>query len=163
MDQFWSDAKAQFFNRLYNSRVDQFITDPAFLRSLRYDWKMYGTIMKRMGHIFEERGLCLHGLIMHACACPDQRLRDEEDEQKEQTLLQSRVVYRAGIFPRKKKICPFLQTRDVHFLPLALVRLIAEFVQWKPESPPEPLPEVPEWQNGMYGHVPVEPPSPLFA
>ena len=54
MDKIWDDPKAQFFCRLYNSRVDQFIADPAFLRSLRTDWKMYTNIMRLMGHIFEQ-------------------------------------------------------------------------------------------------------------
>jgi len=165
MDEIWDDPKAHFFCRLYNTRVDQFISDPAFLRSLRTDWKMYSQIMRLMGHIFEERGLCLHDLIMQACACPDERLRDEEDEEKERSLLKSRVSWNGRISPAKKKICPWVEARDCHFLPLDLVRLIAEFAQ--PDEPePEPKPEppvVPEWQNGMYGHVPVRTQFPVFA
>ena len=163
MDTVWTDPKELFLCRLHNSRVDQFIGHPAFLRSLRTDWKMYSHIMRLLGHVFEERGLCLHDLIMQACACPDERLRDEEDDEKERSLLKSRVSWNGRISPPKKKICALVETRN-SFLPLDIINLIAEFAQTDESEPnPEPLPVVPEWQNGMYGHVPVETQFPVFA
>ena len=161
MNKVWDDPKASFFCRLFNSRVDSFISDPSFLRSLRHNWELYGHIMKLMGHIFEERGLCLLDLIMQAGACPDERLRDEEDDEKERTLVKSRVGWNGRI---SQKISPCQEARDCHFLPLDLVRLITEFARSdEPEAEPEVLEVVPEWQDGLYGHVPVSVQFPVFA
>ena len=80
MERVWEDNSphAKFWRQLLNSRVDELISSPEWLKSLRYNHSMVKWWNKNAGDIFEERGLNLYELIAQSFG----ECWDEEDEQK---------------------------------------------------------------------------------
>ena len=80
MERVWEDSSphAKFWRQLLNSRVDELISSPEWLKSLRYNHTMVKWWNKNAGDIFEERGLNLYELIAQSFG----ECWDEEDEQK---------------------------------------------------------------------------------
>ena len=85
MEAAWVDTSPHhvFWRRLLNSRVDQLVNSPEWLKRLRYSHDEVKWWNKRCGHIFKERGLNLFELIASAHGeCWDLDAYDSEDEQK---------------------------------------------------------------------------------
>lgn len=80
MERVWEDSSphAKFWRQLLNSRVDELISSPEWLKSLRFNHTMVKWWNKNAGDIFEERGLNLYELIAQSFG----ECWDEEDEQK---------------------------------------------------------------------------------
>ena len=80
LEEAWEDNSphARFWRQLLNSRVDDLLSSPNWLRELRYNHDMVRWWQRKCGHIFEERGLNLYQLIADAHG----EIWDEEDEQK---------------------------------------------------------------------------------
>jgi hypothetical protein len=80
MERVWEDSSphAKFWRQLLNSRVDELISSPEWLKSLRFNHPMVKWWNKNAGYIFEERGLNLYQLIAQSFG----ECWDEEDEQK---------------------------------------------------------------------------------
>ena len=95
MEKLWEDEapEAVFFRKLLNSRVDQLITSPEWLQSLRYNNDQVRWWQKRAGYIFEERGLNLYELI----AAAHGECWDDEDEEK------ARHAAKENVLPPKLK------------------------------------------------------------
>ena len=69
---------ARFWRRLLNENVDKIISDREHLRKLRFANDLVKNYQRRLGHIFEERGLNLYQLIAEA----HNECWDSEDDQK---------------------------------------------------------------------------------
>ena len=80
MERVWEDDSphAKFWRQLLNSRVDELISSPEWLQSLRFNNTMVKWWNKNAGEIFEERGLNLYQLIAQSFG----ECWDDEDEQK---------------------------------------------------------------------------------
>ena len=80
MERVWEDDSphAKFWRQLLNSRVDELISSPEWLQSLRFNNTMGKWWNKNAGEIFEERGLNLYQLIAQSFG----ECWDDEDEQK---------------------------------------------------------------------------------
>ena len=80
MEKIWSDPgpHERFLRELMNSRVDELVNDPAWLKRMRYRNEEVLWWNKRAGYIFEERGLNLYQLIAEAHG----ECWDNEDEEK---------------------------------------------------------------------------------
>ena len=95
MEKLWEDEapEAVFFRKLLNSRVDQLVASPEWLRSLRFDNDQVRWWQRRAGYIFEERGLNLYELIAGAHG----ECWDNEDEEK------ARYAAKENVLPPKLK------------------------------------------------------------
>ena len=90
MERAWEDDSphANFFRRLLNSRVDELVNSPTWLKRMRYNNEEVKWWQKTCGHIFEERGLNLYQLI----ASSHGECWDNEDEEKHAQALEENVV-----------------------------------------------------------------------
>jgi hypothetical protein len=90
MERVWEEESphANFFRRLLNSRVDELVNSPTWLKRMRYNNEEVKWWQKNCGHIFEERGLNLYQLI----ATSHGECWDTEDEQKCAQALEENVV-----------------------------------------------------------------------
>ena len=76
MERVWEDSSphAKFWRQLLNSRADELISSPEWLKSLRFNHTMVKWWNKNAGDIFEERGLNLYELIAQSFGeCWDDR------------------------------------------------------------------------------------------
>ena len=80
MHNVWTDDSphARFWRKLLNQRFEQLQRSRAELRKLRFDYKQFKWVQKRMGAILEERGLNLFQMVAEAY---DENW-DSEDEEK---------------------------------------------------------------------------------
>ena len=80
MEKIWSDPGPHevFLRELMNSRVDELVNSPGWLKRMRYRNEEVLWWNKRAGYIFEERGLNLYQLIAEAHG----ECWDNEDEEK---------------------------------------------------------------------------------
>ena len=80
MERMWEGdtAHANFFRKLLNSRVDELVNSPEWLKRLRFRNDEVKWWNKKCGRIFEERALNLYHLIAQAYG----ECWDSEDEQK---------------------------------------------------------------------------------
>ena len=90
MERVWEEDSphANFFRRLLNSRVDELVNSPTWLKRLRYNNDEVKWWQKNCGDIFDERGLNLYQLI----ASSHGECWDNEDEQKCAHALEENVV-----------------------------------------------------------------------
>ena len=90
MERVWEEDSphANFFRRLLNSRVDELVNSPTWLKRLRYNNDEVKWWQKNCGDIFDERGLNLYQLI----ASSHGECWDNEDEQKCAQALEENVV-----------------------------------------------------------------------
>ena len=88
----WEDNSphAKFMRTLLNSRVDELVNSPEWLKRLRFNHDEVKWWNKKCGYIFEERGLNLFELIARANGeCWD---LDSEDEEKCAQAAEENVV-----------------------------------------------------------------------
>ena len=90
MEQVWEDNSphAKFMRTLLNSRVDELVNSPEWLKGLRFNHDEVKWWNKKCGYIFEERGLNLYQLIARAHG----ECWDDEDEQKCAQAAEENVV-----------------------------------------------------------------------
>ena len=90
MEQVWEDNSphAKFMRTLLNSRVDELVNSPEWLKRLRFNHDEVKWWNKKCGYIFEERGLNLYQLIARAHG----ECWDDEDEQKCAHAVEENVV-----------------------------------------------------------------------
>ena len=164
MEKLWEDKlHKDFWHRLLNQRVDSWLEDPTYLRSLRHDWEGMSRIHKRYAPILEERGLDLMQMVMRASVPPNLQHMDEEDEQKMQTI----PVNPSCIAENLRDDMPlFSFSRAADWCPTDVLEVILSFARLEDESPTPSEPDCtqPEYdEQGHYGHFGVAVNDPTFS
>ena len=90
LDQVWLEdtPHGRFWRRLLNDNVDKIVQNRKHLRALRFNNDLVKQYQKRLGHIFEERGLNLYQLIAESY----DECWDSEDEEKSRPAPKKNVV-----------------------------------------------------------------------